>query len=262
MTENVHVDPSPRRIRVMFGGETVADSTHAQCVWTRGFPPIPWYYFPKQDVRQELLTASDHTTSEEFLGDARHWSVKAGDRVAENAAHAYPDSPVEAMRDLIGFTWGKMDMWLEEDEQIFVHPRDPFHRVDVLHSSRHIEIAIDGVTVADSKRARLLFETGMPTRYYLPKLDVQMEQLKQTDTETSCPYKGNAVYWSVKVGGTVHSDMAWGYRTPLAVVAKLADLVCFYNEKVDITVDGKKQERPITGFVRDGRTFHGPGAKR
>ena len=233
----------------MFGGETVADSTAARCVWTRGFPPVPWYYFPKQDVREELLRATNHTTSHEFLGEARHWSIKVGDRVADNAAYAYPDSRVESMRDLIGFRWHQMDMWLEEDEQIFVHPRDPFHRVDVLYSSRHVEVSIDGLKVADSNWPRLLFETGLPTRYYLPKLDVRMDLLEPTDTETSCPYKGTAVYWSANVDGTLHADVAWGYRTPLQVAAKISDLVCFYNEQVDITVDGAKQERPVTGFV-------------
>ena len=103
MTESVAVDPSPRRVRVMFGGETIADSTEARCVWTKRFPQVPWYYFPREDVRQELLQATDHTVANEFLGDARHWSVKVGGRLAPNAAYAYPDSPVEAMRGLSCF---------------------------------------------------------------------------------------------------------------------------------------------------------------
>jgi uncharacterized protein (DUF427 family) len=168
--------------------------------------------------------------------------------VAENAVWNYP-TPIEGAPDianLAAFYWNKMDAWYEEDEEIFVHPRDPYHRVDVLESSRHVEVWVNGVKVADSHRPRLLFETGLPTRYYLPKLDVRMDLLRPTASSSRCPYKGTAAYWSVDAGGTVVEDLVWGYQTPLVECAKIAALVCFYNEKVDLVVDGERLERPKT----------------
>jgi uncharacterized protein (DUF427 family) len=138
--------------------------------------------------------------------------------------------------------------WFEEDEEIFVHPRNPTTRIDVLDSSRHVQVVVDGVTVADSHRPRLLFETGLPTRYYLPKVDVRMELLEPTDSESACPYKGTARYWSVRIGEHLHEDFAWSYPTPLPESQKVAGMVCFYNERVDLIVDGEPLERPHTKF--------------
>lgn len=127
-------------------------------------------------------------------------------------------------------------------------PRNPYSRVDILASSRHIRVEIDGVTVADSHAARILFETGLPARYYLPLTDVRTDLLSTSDTHTSCPYKGNADYWNVRVGDTEYADYVWIYRTPVAESQKIAGLACFYNEKVDIYVDDVLQERPKTPF--------------
>ncbi len=131
---------------------------------------------------------------------------------------------------------------------MFVHPRSPEVRVDILPSSRHVRVLIDDVVVADSVRSSLLFETGLPTRYYLPKSDVRMDLLTPTESESACPYKGWANYWSVQTDGDVHTDVVWGYRTPLPESEAVAGLVCFYNEKVDIEVDGVMLERPKTKF--------------
>jgi uncharacterized protein (DUF427 family) len=141
-----------------------------------------------------------------------------------------------------------MDAWFEEDEEVFVHPRDPHTRIDVLGSSRHIEILVDGVKIADSHQPRILFETGLPARYYLPRTDVRMDLLRPSATETQCPYKGTATYWSVVIDGTVHADLLWTYRTPTPESQKVAGLVCFYNERVDVVIDGVAQERPKTKF--------------
>src|SRR5690606_20200851 len=118
-------------------------------------------------------------------------------------------------------------------------------RVDVLSSSRHVRIEVNGVTVADSRSPRLLFETGLPTRYYLPKTDVRLDLLEPTDTVTHCPYKGTAEYWSVNG----EKDLAWSYRTPLPESEKIAGLIAFYDEKVDVYVDGVRQDRPTTKFA-------------
>ncbi len=137
-----------------------------------------------------------------------------------------------------------MDEWLEEDEPIYVHPRDPYKRVDVLASSRHVRVALDGVTLAASAQPRILFETSLPPRYYLPLSDVRFDLLRPSDTQTQCPYKGTATYWSVEVNGVVHEDLVWIYRSPLPESQKVAGLACFYSEKVDLYVDGSLQDRP------------------
>jgi uncharacterized protein (DUF427 family) len=144
--------------------------------------------------------------------------------------------------------WNDVDSWFEEDEEVFKHPRDPYHRVDVLHSSRHVRVSLGGVVIAESTSPRLLFETNLPTRYYLPKLDVRMDLLTPTPTSSACPYKGSAEYWTVSVDGKSYVDIAWGYRLAVPEAAKIAGLVCFYNEKVDIEVDGHPVPRPSTPF--------------
>jgi uncharacterized protein (DUF427 family) len=137
-----------------------------------------------------------------------------------------------------------MDAWFEEDEQVFTHPRDPYTRVDILPSSRHVRIEVGGVTIAESSRPTLVFETGLPTRYYLPKTHVRMDLLTPTETVSHCPYKGDAEYWSLDLGGETYPDLAWSYRTPLPESQKLIGLVAFYDEKVDLHVDGVLQSRP------------------
>jgi uncharacterized protein (DUF427 family) len=141
-----------------------------------------------------------------------------------------------------------MDEWLEEDEPVYTHPRDPYSRVDILASSRHVRVELDGVTLAESRSPRILFETGLPVRYYLPISDLRMDLLRPSQTSTHCPYKGTAGYWSVEVNGKLYEDYVWIYRAPLPESQKIAGLACFYNEKVDLYVDGALQERPRSPF--------------
>ncbi len=141
-----------------------------------------------------------------------------------------------------------MDAWFEEDEEVFVHARDPYTRVDALPSSRHIEVKIDGVTVADSTKPTLLFETGLPTRYYLPLTEVRMDLLRDSGTTTQCPYKGEANYYSVELDGELVEDIVWYYKYPVEESSRIAGMVSFYNEKVDIYVDGEPEGRPKTMF--------------
>jgi len=158
------------------------------------------------------------------------------------------------LRDLIRFDWNAMDGWFEEDEEVFVHPHDPYTRIDILHSSRPVEV--NGAKVADRQRHTLLFETRLPARYYVPKVDVRMDLLTPTDTVTGCAYKGFAQCWSVDAGGETVKDLAWSYKTPLPENIKIAGLVAFYNERTDITLDGERQTRPKTKFSRV--TFEAP----
>jgi uncharacterized protein (DUF427 family) len=223
---------------------TIVDSKRVKLLFETGHLPV--YYFPVDDVRMDLLEPTDRSTHCPYKGQASYWTVRAGGRMAENAVWGYQD-PLPERTDIKGyvaFYWNKMDAWYEEDDEVFVHARDPYHRVDVLNSSRHVQVVIDGETVADTQRPRLLFETGLPTRYYIPKLDVRLDLLEPTDTTTRCPYKGVASYWSVRVGDQVVKDIVWGYPAPIPECSKIENLLCFFNEKVDIYVDGELMQRP------------------
>jgi uncharacterized protein (DUF427 family) len=242
----IKIETPAKRVRAYLGGQVVADTIRPVLVWE--VPYYPAYYFPVDDVRADALEPDGGTVHSPSRGDARTFTVTAGGKRAPGAAWRYDDSPIEELRDLIRFDWDAMDAWFEEDEEVFTHPRDPYTRVDILPSSRHVEIQVDGVTVADSTHAMLLFETGLPVRYYVPKPDVRLELLTETDTVSRCPYKGAARYWSVRAGDRVHDDFAWSYPTPLPESDRIAGLVSFYNEKVDIYVDGVHQERPKTKF--------------
>jgi uncharacterized protein (DUF427 family) len=242
----VRLEPNPRRVRVFVGGQAVADSGRTMYLFETGHLPV--YYFPREDVRFDLLEPTSHHTHCPWKGDASHYDVVVGDRRARNAVWAYP-APIDSvaeLKDYVAFYWNAVDAWYEEDDEVFVHARDPYHRVDVLSSSRHVEVRVNGALVADTSRPRLLFETGLPVRYYIPKLDVRMDLLTPTATRTRCPYKGEALYWSVQAGEDVVADVAWSYPYPIPEIPKIENLLAFYNEKVDITVDGVPQDRPVT----------------
>ncbi|MGI8332014.1 DUF427 domain-containing protein [Actinomadura scrupuli] len=243
---SVRLEPSAKRVRVYLGGEVVADTTAPVLVWE--IPYYPAYYFPAADVREDLFTPDGEAKHSPSRGDGALYTVKAGGKEVRGAALRYHDSPIEELRGLFRLEWEAFDGWFEEDEEVFVHPRDPYKRVDVLASSRRVRVEVDGVTVAESGSPRLLFETGLPVRYYLPKPHVRMDLLEPTDTVTHCPYKGTAETWAIRAGDQLHPDLAWSYRAPLAESQKVAGLVAFYNEKVDIYVDGVLQERPHSHF--------------
>ncbi len=244
-TPRVRVEPNPRWIRGVIDGQTVIDSTRTRFVWE--IPYYPAWYFPVDDVAGELIENGERLRSPS-RGAGTRYDLVIGDRTIPNAAWRHLDSLIEELRELVRFEWDAIDSWFEEEVEVFVHPRSPEVRVDALPSSRHVRVLVDGEVVADSHRPTVLYETGPPTRFYLPKSDVRTERLTQTDSETACPYKGWASYWNVTVGGTIHEDIAWGYRTPLPESEAIAGLVCFYNEKVDIEVDGTPLERPTTKF--------------
>ena len=199
-------------------------------------------------MRADLLRPTDYTVAQGEQAAVARWNLELDGRKVENAAWSYTGTDPEhaPLKDHVAFFWNKVDAWYEEDDEVFVHARDPYHRVDVLNSSRHVRVVVDGLTVAESSRPRLLFETGLPTRYYIPKVDVRMDVLEPTDTTTACPYKGRASYWSVKVGDRLLKDLAWGYPAPIPECPKIENLVSFYNEKVDIYVDGELQATPVT----------------
>lgn len=243
----VRVEQGPaKRIRIQVGGQFVADTTRALYVWEH--PYYPTYYLPAEDVRTDLLVATGETDRSPSRGTAELHSVVVDGRELPAAARWYRTSNIDLLAGHIRFDWDAVDAWFEEDEEVYVHARDPYKRIDVLQSSRHVEVVVSGVTVAESHQPRLLFETGLPTRYYLPKTDVRMDLLRPTAHRTRCPYKGTAEYYSVDAGGEPRENLAWWYRHPTAESHAIAGYVCFYNEKVDITVDGEAQDRPETPF--------------
>jgi uncharacterized protein (DUF427 family) len=208
--EGTRVEHGAKRIRAYLGGQVVVDTTRPLLVWEH--PRYPTYFFPAADVRLDLLQPQHYKTAS-----------------------------IETPGDTVRLEWDAMDAWFEEDEEVFVHARDPYTRVDILASSRHVRVEVDGTTVAETVKPTLLFETGHPVRYYLPKTDVRMDLLTPSDRVTRCPYKGQAEYWSLPNAG--RADVAWSYRTPLPESQKIAGLICFYPEKVDVFVDAEPVRR-------------------
>lgn len=248
----VDIERTPRRLRVEFNGEILADTTRGLLMRETGHTPV--YYFPREDARLDIMERTDHGTHCPFKGDASYWTVRVGGREAENAVWSYEDPFTECLpiKDCLSFYWKKVDHWYEEDEEIFVHPRDPYKRVDVVRSSRLVRIVLGGEVVAESTGSHFLFETGLPTRYYLPGDDVRMDLLEPTDSTTSCPYKGDAVYWRAAVGGQTFEDIVWSYPAPVAECTKITGLMCFYNENVDdIFVDGETVPKVKTKWSRE-----------
>jgi uncharacterized protein (DUF427 family) len=247
-----HVEPVPRRIRAFAGGEKVLDTTRALYVWE--WPYYPQYYIPLADVRADLLEPEGHT-QQTGRGPVELQGLRAGAVHRPRAARVVGDSPIAGLSGTVRFEWDAMDAWFEEDEQVFVHPRSPYVRVDALRSNRALQVELDGVVLADACSSVLVFETGLPTRYYLSRTDIDFGHLAPTDTVTSCPYKGTTSgYWSVRAGGTLHQDLAWSYDFPSRQLLPIAGMIAFYNEKIDITLDGQRLKRPQTHFFASSGT--------
>jgi uncharacterized protein (DUF427 family) len=240
----VRIEPSTRQVRVMLGGEMVANTVNPMLVWE--VPYYPTYYFPESDVHTDFLVETGETRKSPSRGEATQFAVKVNG--SEGVAYTFKEPKISELEGHYAFVWKTMDHWFEEDEEVWVHARDPYTRIDILPSSRHVRVEIDGETVADTTHASFLYETGLPTRHYLPKTDVRMDLLSPTDKQTACPYKGTARYWSVTVGGETHEDVVWGYDAPLPESQKITGMVAFYNEKVDVYVDGQLEEKPKTKF--------------
>jgi len=243
-----HVEPVPRRVRATLAGRTVLDTTHAQYVWE--WPNYPQYYIPLADIDQGVLV-DEGTPQRLKRGTAHRHGLVVGDVSRPHAARVYREDAPPGLTDTVRFDWAALDAWYEEDEQVFVHPRNPYVRVDALRSRRSLRVELDGVVLAESDAPVLVFETGLPTRFYVDHVDVQWAHLQRTDTETACPYKGVTTdYWSVVIGDEVHRDLAWSYAFPTRQLLPIAGLVAFYDEHVDTYLDGELRPRPVTHFTR------------
>ncbi|MDQ3600467.1 MAG: DUF427 domain-containing protein [Actinomycetota bacterium] len=233
------LDPFPRRVRAVFAGKAVLDTTRAMLLHESNL--LPQLYVPREDVGEDLLRPSDRTTHCPFKGDARYWSVVAGDRTAQDAVWAYPE-PLPAAEWLRGYVapyWDPMDAWFDEDEEVFGHLRDPYHRVDARLSSWRVQVLADGEVVAETRRPVLLSETGLPNRFYIPLADVRSEVLELSATHSVCPYKGTASYRSLHTPSGIVEDAAWFYPEPMDGVRGIAGLLCFAADGVEIRVDGR-----------------------
>lgn len=247
----IHLVDSPKWVRVFFAGVPIVDTRRAiilRSVGSRRSTPV--YYFPAEDARMDLLRPNGTVRNDEHLGDATYYDLEAGGRRAEDAAWSFGEPFASAagfatedapdLRGYIAFVWDKMEAWFEEDEEVYKHARDPFKRIDCLPSSRHVRVVLGGEVVADTHRPVLLFEAGHPTRYYIPKPHVRMDLLRDSPSLTRCPYKGEAHYHSVEVGGRLYEDIAWYYPQATAEATAIsAGYICFYEERVDrVEVDG------------------------
>jgi uncharacterized protein (DUF427 family) len=220
--EVLFVDPSPRWIRALLAGETVIDSRRAKMLHEHR--ALARYFVPREDVRWDRL------------GDVEPMSAPAG---------------APGLDDHVAFAWDDLDAWFEEDEQLIAHAIDPYHRVDVRRTSRHVVVSADGVVLADTRRAHALFETGLPTRWYVPREHVLVD-LEPSELQTECAYKGVASYFSTRARDHLLENIAWSYPEPRHDATAVRDLVCFFNEAVDLDIDGERQARPETPWAKPG----------
>jgi uncharacterized protein (DUF427 family) len=248
--DGITFEPTERWIRAQIGDTYLVDSKQALLQWETGIPTSV-YLFPESDVRTDLLRPRPAPADRPRLLAAEWFDAEVDGRHLERLAWRYAEGPLAGYVgvDWFGRTEPGVDHWYEEDEEVWVHPRDPHKRVDAIPSSRHVEVSLEGRRLADSHRPVLLYETWLPVRYYLPAEDVDFSALEATDLLTRCPYKGIASYWSV-TGVEQGKNIVWTYRDPIAAVASIRDHICFYNEFVDIEVDGVALERPTTHFVK------------
>jgi uncharacterized protein (DUF427 family) len=240
------LEPFLPRIRGTVGDVTVVDSTATRMLHEHG--QLPVLYFPVADVRMDLLKPNGRRSDSPGKGQAVHYRMTVGDRVTEEAGWMFPEAQMPELAGLIAFYLPAMQAWWQEDEPMPGHARDPYHRIEVLDTSRRIRVLIGDRVVADSSRARALFETGLPVRWYLPVADVAQDLLEDSATRTTCAYKGQARYVSVRTDDGVRADLAWIYDEPLHDAARVAGYVAFWNELVDVEVDGVVESRPETSF--------------
>ncbi len=243
-----HIEPVPRRVRATVAGRVVLDTVRALYVWEQ--PVYPRFYVPRADVDATVLVDEDRT-ERLHRGTARLHGIRVGDVHRAGAARVFGADALGGLAGTVRFEWEALDAWFEEDEEVFVHPRSPYTRVDALRSTRRVRVELEGVVLAESPSPVMVFETGLPARFYLDRTAVDFDHLVPSDTVTACPYKGRTTgYWSVAIDSGVHPDLAWSYGFPTRQLLPIAGLVAFYDERVDVFVDGEPRHRPSTHFFR------------
>jgi uncharacterized protein (DUF427 family) len=246
--DGITFEPTDRWVRAKIDDTFVVDSKQALLLWETG-TPVSTYVFPAEDVRTDLFVATGEPSTRQRLLASHWYDMEIDGRRLERLAWRYDDGPLAGH---VGLDWfGRkepgVEHWYEEDEEIWVHPRDPHKRVDAIGSSRRVEVSLDGRKLADTRSPVILYETWLPARYYIPAQDVDQTQLEETDLLTRCPYKGIASYWSVK-DAPLGKNIVWSYRDPIPAVSMIKDHIAFYNEVVGITVDGVVLDQPKTHY--------------
>jgi uncharacterized protein (DUF427 family) len=241
-----HIEPVPRRIRAVLAGEVVLDTIRAQYVWES--PNYPQYYIPVADVNPVVLV-DEQATEHGRNGTVQLHGLRVGETYRPRSVRMLTRDAPGSLAGTARFDWNALDGWFEEDEEVFVHPRNPYTRVDAVRSTRHVRVAVGDTVLAETSSPVMVFETGLPTRYYVNRTEVHFENLLPTDTVTACPYKGHTTgYWRLRAGGATQRDVAWTYDFPTQQLLPIAGLIAFYNERVDISVDGIVLPRPTTQF--------------
>jgi uncharacterized protein (DUF427 family) len=241
-----HVEPVARRVRAVLGGQVVIDTTRALYLWE--WPFYPQFQIPVEDADAAALIDEQHI-HRVSRGRVARVGLRVGGIERPGAGRRYLESSIEGLVGTVRFEWEALDAWFEEDEEVFVHPRSPYVRVDALRSTRCVRVELEGVVLAESRAPVMVFETGLPTRYYLDRSAVDFSHLRPSKTVTACPYKGRtSTYWSVQTDQELHADLAWSYDFPTRQLLPIAGLIAFYDEKVDVFIDGLHQPRPVTHF--------------
>ncbi|KAF2098033.1 DUF427-domain-containing protein [Rhizodiscina lignyota] len=240
---------SGRRVRATFGGHWIVDTTDAVHVWEHKFYPqlyIPWSALKEGS---NVSVAKVEAIEEKGVKVASILEIKAGQKSTKEAIYFEEIKETGKLSGLVKIDFAAIDQWYEEEQPIYVHPKDPTKRIDILHSTRPIEVQVDGHVLAKTDTALHLIEPMLPVRYYLPPTSVDPSILRTSETRTKCPYKGEAEYYDVVIGGKTYKDLIWWYRNPTTESVVIQGAFCFYNEKVDVVLDGKKLERPKTHFA-------------
>jgi uncharacterized protein (DUF427 family) len=234
-------ETTDRWIRAVSHGESIADSKRAMLMLESEGELD--YYFPLEDVQMALLEKSDRTETSSDRGTRMLWNLRIAGDLIEDAAWTYDANQNRPdFTGHIALNWHAMEHWYEEQEEVFHHPRDPYHRVDFIPSSRHVQVIVDGVQVADTTNSLMVFETTLPTRFYIPEADVEMQYLKSVQTQTHCPYKGDARYFDVLINDEIYKNTAWYYPNPIPESPRLKGTIAFWPEKderVRLVVDGE-----------------------
>jgi len=236
----LYLEKTPKRIRGLLAGETIIDTREAMLLHETG-EFIQWYV-PIRDVRQDALEPSGRRESDAPKGEKLYYGVRVGHRFEADAAWSHPNPPEgpSALSDLVAFDFDRLDAWFEEDEEIFGHPRDPYHRFDCRRTSEPVEVRVGGETIAETRRAIILFETSGVPRYYIPMDDVKAAALSPSETHTICPYKGDAAYYNVRGGEVIVSDGAWTLPNPFGEAIVVLGHLSFWGDNTEIYADGRQ----------------------
>jgi len=248
--KNIHLEPSSKYVRALKRGVTVVDSQAAQLLY--GAFRYPYYVFPIVDIHGEILFDQYEDKPNNWVGSIRQAALKVGDQLLNNAVGIYDNADIGTadLKGLVAIRWESTDTWYEEAEEVFVHPHDPYHRLDVLRSSREIQVKIEDLVIAETTRPVMLIETGLPVRWYIPKDNVRLDLLEPNNTQTSCAYKGFAKYYSARIDGKLIPDVAWYYDSPFRDAQPVAGHVCFFSERFDVTIDGQVQPKTQTAWAK------------